>query len=223
MKKFINTKKVIVAATILTVVLFVFPLSSFGKGGKGGGDSLICAFEGDIQGLVFDFGDGFTLGFEIDGNQVEATITSVVVQAKGQETTVVISPKQFIYNTNLSESWESSDWDYGKIIANATLDYGGGYIEEDVTLEFEFEFATIFEQFKIKKKDMPTECADLLDVTVPKKVDLFFEVTRTRLVLGIDEATGDYLLGDPFNLVLVIDKGKPVLVDTFDIYPLPPQ
>ena len=58
---------------------------------------------------------------------------------------------------------------------------------------------------------------------VPKKVDLFFEVTRTRLVLGIDEATGDYLLGDPFNLVLVIDKGKPVLVDTFDIYPLPPQ
>jgi hypothetical protein len=83
-------------------------------------------------------------------------------------------------------------------------------------LEFEFEFATIFEQFKIKKKDKPAECADLLDVTVPKKVDLFFEITRTRLVLG-DQ------VGDPFNLVLVIDKGKPVLVDTFDIYPLPPQ
>jgi hypothetical protein len=40
MKKFINTKKVIVAGCILTIALFVFPLSSFAKddkGGKGGG------------------------------------------------------------------------------------------------------------------------------------------------------------------------------------------
>ena len=146
----------------------------------------------------------------MDFGKFEATITSVVVQAKGQETTVVISPKQFIYNTNLSESWESSDWEYGKIIANATLDYGGGYIEEDVTLEFEFEFATIFEQFKIKKKDMPTKCVDLLDVTVPKKVDLFFEVKEAQLI-GPDYIL-DYLgsESEPFNLILEILDGKPV-------------
>ena len=213
MKKFIDTKKVIVAATILTIVLFVFPLSSFAKGGKGG-DSLVCGFKGTITGLEFDFGDGFTLDF----GDFEATITSVEVIATGQELTVVIPPKQFIYSANLSEDWDSED---GKIIANAIIIVDD--MEVPVELVFMFDFATIFEQFKIKKKDIPDACEDLLDVTVPKKVDLFFEVTRTRLVLGIDEATGDYLLGDPFNLVLVIDKGKPVLVDTFDIYPLPPQ
>lgn len=212
MKKFINTKKVIVAATILTIVLFVFPLSSFAKGGKGG-DSLVCGFKGPITGLEFDFGDGFTLDF----GDFEATITSVEVIATGQELTVVIPPKQFIYSANLSEGSDSAD---GKIFANAISDFGENEgIVEDVTLEFEFDFATIFEQFKIKKKDIPDACEDLLDVTVPKKVDLFFEVTNAQLIGP--EWLVSYGNVPPLNLVLVVDKGKPVLVDTFEFLTIP--
>ncbi len=211
MKKSINSKKVIVAALILTIALFVFPLSSFAKGGKGGGDSLVCALKGDIAGLVYNFGDGFILDFEV----FEATITSVEVQASGQELTVVIPPKQFIYNANLSEGWDGSE--YGKIFASATLDFGDGGLVGDVTLEFKFNYATIFEQFKIKKKDRPTECTDLLDFTVPKKVDLFFEVTNSQLTgLIWPDGSPYFLSGEEFNLVLVIDKGKPVRVDTFE-------
>ena len=205
-------KKVIVAACILTIALFVFPFSSFAKGGKGGGDSLVCAFMGDITGLGFDFGDGFV--FPLGDLLGEATITSVEVQASGQELTVIIPPKQFIYNASLSEGWESSDSVYGKIFANATLG------NDDVTLEFEFDFATIFEQFKIKKKDKTHICADLANITEPKKVDLFFEITNARLtkiiwgpkdVLDVDTDEDAF-----FNLVLVIDKGKLVLVEPFN-------
>jgi len=213
MKKYINTKKIFVVAVILSTALIILPVSSFAKGGKGGGrDSLVCGFKGDIEGLIFDFGDGFTLDFEIGGFEVEATITSVKVISEGQEVTVVIPPKQFIYSASLSDDSDSED---GTVLADATLDYGGGIIEEDVTLVFVFEFATIFEQFNIKKKDKTDTCEDLENITVPKKVDLFFEITETRLVLGTDD-TGEYLFSDPFNLVLVIDKGKPVLVDTFE-------
>jgi hypothetical protein len=218
MKKIIKMKKTIIAAAILTIVLFVFPLSSLAKGGKGGGDSLVCAFEGDITGLVFDFGDGFVFPL---GDIGEAIITSVRVVASGQELTVVIPPKQFIYNANLSEGWENSDSVYGKIFANATLG------NDDVTLEIEFDSATLFEQFKIKKKDKTDICADLEDITVPKKVDLFLEITNARLTkiiwgpevaLDVDTDEDNFL-----NLILVIDKGKLVLVDPFDFSPLPPQ
>jgi hypothetical protein len=201
-------KKIIVAACILTIVLFVFPLSSFAKGGKkGGGDSLVCANKGIIEGIVFDFGDGFTLDF---GEQGVAIITSVEVVSSGQELTVVIPPKQFIYSANLSEGSDSED---GLILADAIIIVDD--MEVEVELVFMFDFATIFEQFKLKKKDKTDTCEDLLDVTVPKKVDLFFEVTDARMFLGIDDK-GEYQFGDPFNLVLVIDKGKPVLVDTFE-------
>jgi len=222
MKKLSNTKKVIVVVCILTLALFIFPLSSFAKGGKGGkkggGNSLICAFEGDITGLVFDFGDGFTLDFGV----FEAAIRSVELQASGQETTVVIPPKQFIYNASLSAGWDGSD--NGKILANATLEYEDGFIEEDVTLEFEFGFANLFEQFDIKKKDTPDACPDLLDVPVPKKVDLFFEVTYVRLTKIISPGSVEAVIAYEsfFNLVLAIDNGKLVLVESFKFLPLPP-
>ena len=66
MKKLINTRKVIVAAMILTIVLFVFPLSSFsGPGGpKGGVDPIVCSSEGYITDIEFDFGDGFDFTFK---------------------------------------------------------------------------------------------------------------------------------------------------------------
>ena len=201
-------KKIISAACILTIVLFIFPVSSFAKGGKGGQDSLVCAFDGDITGLEFDFGDGFPLDL---GLGLPATITYVEVEASGQESTVLIPPKKFIYNANLSEGWDSGK---GKIFANATLDLGENEGIDDVTLEFQFDFATIFERFDIKKKEILTDCTDLLDVTVPKKLDLFFEVTNAQLIGPVSLVNqGDV---PPLNLVLVIDKGKLVLVKTFE-------
>jgi len=96
---------------------------------------------------------------------------------------------------------------------------------------FSWVTARIIEQFKIRKRDIPDSnadileaCEDLLDVTVPKKVALFFEVKEIELT-GITDLEGNdiipYLVLEgfdpedvkPFNLVLVIDKGKLVLVD----------
>jgi hypothetical protein len=175
----------------------------------------VCASEGNIDGLEFDFGDGFPLDL---GLGLPATITYVEVKAWGQETAVVIPPKQFIYNANLSEG--------GLITADAIL-----YVEDvarDVTLEFEFGLANIFEQFKIKKKDISSKCEDLLNVTAPKKVDLFFEVTDAQLIGISGDISGvipkGFDLGyvPPTNLVLVIDKGKPALVETFK-FPIIPE
>jgi hypothetical protein len=231
MKKLINMKKIIAAACILTIVLFVFPLSSFakGKGGKGGGDSLICAFEGDITGLKFDFGDGFHLDL---GGGLEVTIIGVEVEASGQETTVITPPKKYIYNAILSAGLIDSGGGvsaFGKLYVVAILDIGGAG-SMDVILESEFVSANLFEQFNIKKKDRTDTCADLADITVPKKVDLFFEVKEAKLT-GITDLEGNdiiwYLMSagfdpnvvQPFNLVLVIDKGKLVLVDnTFEFF-----
>ena len=239
MKKIINTKKVTITVCFLTMALFIFPLSSFakgGKGGKGGGDSLVCASMGNITGLEIDFGDGFPLNL---GGGLEVTIIGVAVEASGQETIVIAPPKKYIYNAILSAGLIDSKGDvsaFGKLYAVAILDIGEAD-SMDVILVSEFVSANIFEQFKIKKRDIPDSnadilkaCADLLDVTVPKKVDLFFEVKEAELT-GITDLKGNDILQDlkfmgfdpsvvqPFNLVLVIDKGKLVLVDnTFEFF-----
>jgi len=198
-------KKIIAVGCILTIVLFFFPLSSIAKGGKRGKDSqapLVCPFEGDIQGLEFDFGDGFPLDL---GSGLKVTITHVKVESPGQELTVVIPPKEFIYNADL--------WN-GKLIADAKMDVGKKRGKaDDVTLEFQFDFATIFERFDLKKKEKPEDCPDLLDVTVPKKLNLYFEVTNAQLSEPAWLVNNSDL---PLqNLVLVIDKGKLTLVELF--------
>jgi hypothetical protein len=185
-------------------------LSSLAKGGKGG-DPLVSAFKGAITGLEFDFGDGFAL----DLGGFEVTIRSVEVQASGQELTVVILPKQFFYSASLSEGWHSAN---GKIVAHVTLDFGeSGGIVEDV-LEFEFDSATIFERFKIRKKDRTDIGAHLKDITVPKKMDLFFEVTNARLIgpESLLSSVPESSRPPPSNLVLIINKGKAVQVETFE-------
>lgn len=206
--KEVNMKKIIFAGCILTIILFLFPLSSIAKGGKGGGDSLVCPFEGNITGLELDFGDGFSLDL---GLGLPVTITYVEVEASGQEMTVVIPPKKFIYNANLFGGWDSAK---GKIFAYATMNLGKkrGKVE-DVTLVFQFDFATIFERFDIKKKEIPADCADLLEVNVPKKMNLYFEVTNAQLI-GPEELVNGADM-PTFNFVLVIEKGKLVLVEIF--------
>ena len=225
-------KKIISVGCILTIFLFCFfPASSIAKGSKRGKDSqmpLVCPNEGNIYGLEFDFGKGFPLEL-LPGLQI--TITHVEVQASGQEVTVVIPPEEFIYNADLSGGWHSEDgsdewdsdqgsngwnsehgshgWDSerGKILATATVDLGKKHGKvKDVTLEFEFDFATLSERFDIKKKELPEDCFDLLDVTVPGKMNLYFQVTNAQYVepAWLINPSGV----PPLNLALVIDKGK---------------
>ena len=196
-------KKIIVAVCILSIALFIFPVSSFAKKGE----SCVFPNNGNIEDLVFDFGDGFVL--ELGG--LEVTVLEVIVYAGGRETTVVAPKKQYIYNNSLSEGWvydEDEDKDLvpqpvgGELIIYA-------FTEEYGYLMFEFESATLFEHFKIKKRQIDAACEGG-EVKVPKKVDLFFEVKEAQLI-GPDFIL-DYLGSEsqPFNLILEILDGKPV-------------
>jgi hypothetical protein len=200
-------KKIIVAALILTIVLFIFPLSSFAKKGK----SCVVPNSGNIEDLVFDFGDGFVL--ELDGLG-EITVLEVIVYAGGRETTVVAPKEKYIYNNSLSEGWVWAQGDdalvpppvEGELIIYAfTEDYG--------YLEFEFESATLFEHFKIKKRQLDAAC-DGREVKVPKKVDLFFEVKEAQWIGPKDILDSlEYKYGfipQPFNFILEIIDGKPI-------------
>ena len=209
MKKVVNMKKIIFATCILTIVLFIFPLSSFAKGGAKEG--CVVPFEGNIEDLVFDFGDGFVL--ELDGLG-EVTVLEVIVYAGGRETTVVAPKEKYIYNNSLSKGWV---WEH-KDEALAPPPVGGkliiyAFTEDSGYLVFEFESATLFEHFKIKKRQIDAACEGG-EVRVPKKVDLFFEVKKAQLI-GPDDLL-DYLKSEyefipqPFNFMLEIIDGKPV-------------
>ena len=211
MIKIFNTKKVSAAVCILMLALFIFPLSSVAKGGAK--ESCVVPFEGNIEDLVFDFGDGFVL--ELDGLG-EVTVLEVIVFAGGRETTVVTPKKQYIYNNSLSVGWVSEDEaedaalvpppvDDERIIYAFTEDYG--------YLVFEFESATLFEHFNIKKKQIDAACEGG-EVRVPKKVDLFFEVKEAQLIgpdYILDSLESEYeFIPQPFSFILEIIDGKPV-------------
>ncbi len=225
MKKVTNTKKIIAVACILTLALFIFPFGSFAK--KGGAEKgCVVTNSGNIEDLVFDFGDGFVL--ELPGLD-EVTVLEVIVYAGGRETTVVAPKEKYIYNNSLSEGW---DWDgdgdggtgdaalvplpvHGKRLIYAfTEDYG--------YLVFEFKSATLFEHFKIKKRQIDAACNGG-EVRVPKKVDLFFEVKEAQLIGPKDIL--DYLgsnsesIPQPLNFIIEIIDGKPVHSEVW--YPPP--
>jgi hypothetical protein len=196
-------KKIIVATCILTIVLCYFPLSSFARGG--GPKSCVVPFAGNIEDLVFDFDDGFVLELEPFG---QITVLKAVIYAGGRETTVVTPKKQYVYNTSLSAGWVGSAEDDGlipppvdgkRILYALTEEYGDQW-----PLVFEFESATLFEHFKIKKKQIDAACEGS-EVKVPKKVDLFLEVKQAIL---IDEHGQPPAV--PLNFILEIIDGKPV-------------
>ena len=223
MKRFINTKKVIAAVCILTLALFVFPFSSFAKGGAKEG--CVVPFAGNIEDLVFDFGDGFVL--ELDGLG-EVTVLEVIVYARGRETTVVTPQKKYIYNNSLSVGWVSEDEDADAALIPPPVDRElilYAFTEDYGYLVFEFESATVFEHFKIKKNQIDAACEGG-EVKVPKKVDLFFEVKEAQMI------GPDYLLGflyskygfipQPSNFIIEIIDGKPEHSEVWQA-PRPPK
>lgn len=188
MKRLIETKKIIVAALILTIALFSFPVSSFGWEG------CVIRNEGDILGLEFYFGEE-GLPLELPGLP-PVHVTYAEVQASGKEKTFITPFDQYIYETKLWEGWEDSDSEdseKGKIIADTA---------EGIPLVFFFKSAKLFESFLIMDPEIevPEACEEGIVPEVPFVVDLLFEVTKAKLV-GVP--------GLKFNIILRINAGIP--------------
>ena len=173
MKKPIETKKIIVAALILTITLFIFPLSSFGGG------ALICPEEpqeGNIEGLVFYFGPDFEL--ELPWQEDPVPVVYAIVETFGSEMTVITPSGQYFYHATLS----GGITDEGKGVIYAYDVIPGEEPEEEPVLVFEFESATLNEHFTIDDYDPLEDCTKLPDIVMPSDVDLFFKVKNARLI-----------------------------------------
>ena len=186
MKKLIETKKIIVAAWILSIALFIFPVSSFGGG------ALVCLNEGEIEGLVFDFGEG--LPVTLPGLEEPVIVTCAEVQAPGREIIIITRSGQYNYDAKIE----------GGYIFATTEDVNCGS-DWDPDLVFEFESATLNEHFIIDDIDIILDCEAARTFQVPDHVDvdLFFKAKETIL---IDEEGAQ--LG-PFNLMLKLKDSLP--------------
>jgi hypothetical protein len=198
-----NMKKIIVAACILTIVLFIFSVSSFAEGGAEEG--CVVSNKGDIEDLVFSVNPAVELSLS-DGLTVNVTFVEVL--AAGSEVTEVTGEQEYIYNAHLRKGQKYSD-NPGKGIIEA-------YTKNiRAPLEFEFASATVSESFIIKKHDISAACAGN-EITVPKSVDLTFEVKGAILSgpeLLLERLLSDYgFIPQPFNFSIEIDNGKPVEV-----------
>ncbi len=189
MKKLIETKKIIVAAFILSIALFIFPVSSFGGG------ALVCQNDGDIEGLVFDFGEG--LPITLPGLEYPVIVTCAEVEAPGREIIIITPSGRYNYDAKIEE---------GLIFATTeNVDCVPGSLWEP-DLVFQFESATLNEHFIIDDIDLILDCEVARTFQTPDDVDvdLFFMAKETIL---IDEE-GGALLG-PFNLMLKLKDSLP--------------
>jgi hypothetical protein len=196
-------KKIIVAALILTIVLFIFPVSSFAWEG------CVIRNKGDIHDLDFLFDPPLDLELPIG----TVYVTEVIVQASGKEKASITPFDQYIYESTLNKGWKHSkkgskhskkgSKHSKKGIIIADTEYSG-------PLEFEFKEARIFESFFLLPIDGEVgvagkiECEkgyidpDADDEGDPETLQLYFEVKEAKLVdLNIP--------GVKFNLVLKID------------------
>jgi len=276
MKKFINTKKVIVAATILTIVLFVFPLSSFAgpKGDKGDWEGCVISNKGDIPDLVFDFvppvcipgsddwslnecsivlnpypvpqecidlkseeciavlalpypsgyGLALPLDLELDlGLPIDPVyVTTVEVQARGEEKASITPFDGYIYESTLKKGWKHSQ---GPKHSKKGILIAYGVDEDGISISplvFEFKEARLFESFLLPNDGVLGEAGEeecekgRIDPEADKYIDpttlqLYFEAKKTKLV-------DPPMSGSKFNLVLKIDAG---IIVTNIIEPLP--
>ena len=186
MKKMINTKKVVVAALILTLALLISPFNSIAKGGHG---AIVIRNEGPIQGLEF----GFKEPLPVDLGGFSFEVTDVVVLASGREITVLTPRGQYIYHAQL-ESGEND------MIFAYTTD------TEFPLLLFAFDSARLFEKFQIVE-NIPQTPEELENYVIPEDLDvnLFFKVKDALLIDG----EGNPLPGaEPFNLMFKIKRGE---------------
>ena len=177
-------KKFIVTALILTLALFILPLSSFAKkdNDKGNG-AFVCTNEDDISGLVFDFDP--SLEVELPGF-LSITVTSVEVIVNGGSEMAVLTP--------------SGRYNYHAALLGGTI---FAYDEDVLVLVLTFESGTLNENFNIYDVEdpvIPENCEEVLTYPVTDEdVNLFFKVKEARFCdnSGCGEET--------FNLMLKLN------------------
>ena len=189
MKIFIETKKILVAACILSSALFIFPVTSFGGG------ALVCPNEGEIGGLVFDFGEG--LPVTLPGLEEPVIVTCAEVHAPGREIIIITPSGQYNYDAEIEGGFIFATTE------EVTCEPDSGW-EPD--LVFEFESATLNEHFIIGNIDLIPDCEVARTFQVPEDVDvdLFFKAKETILV---DEEGAP--LAPPFNFMLKLKDSLP--------------
>jgi len=186
MKILIETKKFLVAACILSSALFILPVSSFGDG------ALVCPNEGEIEGLIFDFGEG--LPVTLPGLEEPVIVTCAEVQAPGREIIIINPSGQYNYDAKIEGGYIFATTEG----VNCGSEWGSDLV-------FEFESATLNEHFIIDDIDLILDCEIARTFQVPDhvSVDLFFKAKETIL---IDEEGAQ--LG-PFNLMLKLKDSLP--------------
>ncbi len=210
MKKHKETKKVIIAALILAIAIFVFPLSSFGEGE----DGCIIRNEGDIEGLVFPLG-GLALDIPVknlmgqDGDTITINVSFVVVYAGGKEVGTLTPAGQFIYEARLPRVWQGGVLDPELPPPLPNLRIIHAITPDENVWTFAFRRAKLFEYF-IDDEQIPSDLCSLDDplgrIYVPlDAVDLFFMVRKARLILvnGIPPKKNQ----PKFDLTLKIEQG----------------
>ena len=189
-------KKLIIAAWVLSITIFVFPPSSFGWDG--------CVFGNkgeEIRGLVFDFvdeekgGEGLELDLG-DFGLPKVIVTDVEVQGSGNEKSYITPFNQFIYRTKLVDGW--CNLKKGRIIA---------YLKAEVfgysSLIFKFNKVRLFETYHISKGAADYACQNDTEPDVPAdptKVKIYFEAKKAKLT-NIPGVTAK------FNILLILKKG----------------
>jgi hypothetical protein len=174
MKKPIETKRIFVTALILFMAFFISPLSSFGEG------AFVYRHVGDIEGLVFDFGE-HGLPLELPGLG-EVIVKCAEVQAPGREIIVISPAGQYNYYTKLQAgiiyaidptTFDQSGYSTCLELYHAEYDY----IVRNNSIELFFGSAMLSEHFTIEPPipDNPEE------FEVPQDVDLFFKVKHATL------------------------------------------
>jgi len=191
-------KKFIVTTLILTLALFVFPLSSFAKkdNDKGNG-AFVCYNDEEIEGLIFDF-DPPLDPEDLPGLPIDDPIASVVViVGDGSEEMATITPSQrFNYHATLLD---------GRINA---FDEDGNQV-----LVLRFESATLNEHYLIEGHIPPEDdCEDFLLYPAPENnadVNLFFKIQNAKVcfVVDVHENGDDVLWCDDttFDLMLKLN------------------
>lgn len=187
-------KKVIVTTLILTLALFVFPLSSFAKKDNDNGNgAFVCTNEDDISGLVFDFDP--SLEVELPGFPAIA-VTSVEVLVDGGSEMAVLTP--------------SGRYNYHAALLGGTIFAYDEDVDEEVpVLVLTFESGTLNENFNIYDVEDPVilkDCEDVLTYQVTDEdVSLFFKVKEAQFCDSVDE-NGDLICIEPaFDIMLKLN------------------
>ncbi len=159
-------RKVIITAWFFSLALSIASVVSFS-------DKIVVKHEGDIEGMVFSFGND---GLPVDLPGIpEITVRFAQVEASGKERITITSSGQYNYKAKLGEgvihAWERVP----KLDDNGVpkCKPNGEFLSKP-TLQVPMKSATSNEHFTIPDFDPDDPDFDLNYVEIPPDVDLYF-------------------------------------------------